>query len=238
MSADETQAAPNEQLQEAVVVRYEEEAEADKTWRGIGFLRARKQVQTAAVKEMVPRNIEDVDLQRVPVGDGDSGQIETLPDGSVSIPLFEEELVITRRTVLKERLIIRKHLVTEEQRVETELRKEFVEIDADEGVEVMRGRAAFDEGASRLGEVALVDREGRIGPLGTTFYNTLLDENAASHIALGNAYEIGVGEEDRGRVNKSAIHIDFMIGGNDVRVTGITRDGRDVPVLADGSWQI
>ena len=137
MSADETQAAPDEQLQEAVVVRYEEEAEADKTWRGIGFLRARKHVQTAAVKEMVPRNIEDVDLQRVAVGDGDSGQIETLPDGSVSIPLFEEELVITRRTVLKERLIIRKHLVTEEQRVETELRKEFVEIDADEGVEVV-----------------------------------------------------------------------------------------------------
>jgi aminopeptidase len=113
-----------------------------------------------------------------------------------------------------------------------------VQIDADSGVDVLRERAAHDEDASRLGELALVDREGRIGPLGTTFYNTLLDENAASHVALGNAYEIGVGEEDRTKVNKSAIHIDFMIGGNDVDVTGITQDGAEVPVLRGGTWQI
>jgi aminopeptidase len=113
-----------------------------------------------------------------------------------------------------------------------------VEIDADTGVDVLRERAAHDEDASRLGELALVDREGRIGALGTTFYNTLLDENAASHIALGNAYEIGVGEEDRGKVNKSAIHIDFMIGGDDVDVTAITKDGDEVPVLRGGTWQI
>lgn len=113
-----------------------------------------------------------------------------------------------------------------------------VQIDADSGVEVLRERAEFDEGASRLGELALVDREGRIGPLGTVFYNTLLDENAASHIALGSAYEIGVGEEERSRVNRSAIHIDFMIGGDDVDATGITRGGDEVPVLRGGSWQI
>jgi aminopeptidase len=113
-----------------------------------------------------------------------------------------------------------------------------VQIDADTGVDVLRERAAHDEDASRLGELALVDREGRIGPLGTTFYNTLLDENAASHIALGNAYEIGVGEEDRAQVNKSAIHIDFMIGGDDVDVTGITADGDEIPVLRGGTWQI
>ena len=113
-----------------------------------------------------------------------------------------------------------------------------VEIDAGSGVDVLRERAAHDADASRLGELALVDREGRIGPLGTTFYNTLLDENAASHIALGNAYEIGVGEEDRAKVNKSEIHIDFMIGADDVDVTGITRDGDEVPVLRGGTWQI
>ena len=56
----------------------------------------------------------------------------------------------------------------------------------------MRGRAAFDEGAARLGEVALVDREGRIGRLGTVFYDTLLDENAASHIALGDGFDQGL----------------------------------------------
>jgi aminopeptidase len=113
-----------------------------------------------------------------------------------------------------------------------------VEIDADTGVDVLRERAAFDDDASRLGELALVDREGRIGPLGTVFYTTLLDENAASHIALGSGYELTVGEEDVPRINKSGIHIDFMIGGDDVAVTGVTRDGDEVPVLRDGTWQI
>ena len=113
-----------------------------------------------------------------------------------------------------------------------------VDIQADTGAEVLRERAAYDADASRLGELALVDREGRIGTLGTTFYNTLLDENAASHIALGNAYEITVGREDVPNINKSAIHIDFMIGGDDVRVTGITRNGDGVPVLLGGTWQI
>jgi aminopeptidase len=112
-----------------------------------------------------------------------------------------------------------------------------VEIDG-EGAEALRGRAAMDEGASRLGEVALVDREGRIGKTDTVFFNTLLDENAASHLALGNAYAIAVGDEDRARINKSAIHIDFMVGGDDVDVTGITKDGDEVPVLRGGAWQI
>ncbi len=113
-----------------------------------------------------------------------------------------------------------------------------VDIQADSGAEVLRERAAHDQDASRLGELALVDREGRIGTLGTTFYNTLLDENAASHIALGNAYEITVAPEDVPNINKSAIHVDFMIGDDDVRVTGITRDGDEVPVLLGGTWQI
>jgi aminopeptidase len=113
-----------------------------------------------------------------------------------------------------------------------------VDIEADSGADVLRERARYDTDASRLGELALVDREGRIGALGTTFYNTLLDENAASHIALGNAYEITVGAEDVPKINKSAVHIDFMIGGEDVHVTGITREGEHVPVLLDGTWQI
>jgi aminopeptidase len=113
-----------------------------------------------------------------------------------------------------------------------------VDIQADSGAEVLRERAAYDADASRLGELALVDREGRIGTLGTTFYNTLLDENAASHIALGNAYELTVGAEDLPKINKSAIHIDFMIGGDDVQVTGLTGDGAEVPVLSDGTWRI
>ena len=70
------------------------------------------------------------------------------------------------------------------------------------------------------------------------FYDTLLDENAASHIALGSAYDSAVGEEDRERVNRSSIHVDFMVGAAGVDVTGITRDGERVPVLRDAAWQI
>ena len=113
-----------------------------------------------------------------------------------------------------------------------------VEIDADSNAEALRGRTAVDEGGSRLGEVALVDRESRIGALDTIFFNTLLDENAASHVALGNAYAISAGEEDQERINRSAIHIDFMIGSNEVDVTGLTRDGDRVPVLRGGAWQV
>src|SRR5687767_11662315 len=114
-----------------------------------------------------------------------------------------------------------------------------VRADADVGADALRAAIAKDDGSSRLGELALVDREGRIGPLGTVFYDTLIDENAASHIALGNGIAFGVeDEEDLRRINESAIHVDFMIGGNDVDVTGITRDDERVPVLRDGSWQI
>ncbi|MGZ4166236.1 MAG: aminopeptidase [Solirubrobacteraceae bacterium] len=114
-----------------------------------------------------------------------------------------------------------------------------VEVDADQGAEVMRGMISADEGAARLGEVALVDREGRIGPLGTVFFDTLLDENAASHIALGHGYVAGVGDEaDVQRTNTSVIHTDFMIGSNEVSVTGFLANGDPVPLLRDGRWQI
>jgi aminopeptidase len=114
-----------------------------------------------------------------------------------------------------------------------------VKVDAEEGADALRAAIARDEGASRLGEVALVDREGRIGPLGTVFYETLLDENAASHIALGNAYTFPLEDEaDVARANRSAIHVDFMIGSNEVEVDGITRDGDRVPVLRGGAWQL
>ena len=116
---------------------------------------------------------------------------------------------------------------------------EAVEIEAQSGAEALRATCARDEGASRLGEVALVDGEGRIGPLDTTFYDTLLDENAASHIAFGRAYEFTVDDPaDRGRANLSDIHVDFMIGGPEVTVTGITDDGERVPVLVRGEWRI
>jgi len=112
-------------------------------------------------------------------------------------------------------------------------------MDAERGADTLRSLTAKDEGASRLGELALVDGEGRIGPLGTVFYETLLDENAASHVALGSAYDIGVEDEsDRGRINTSEVHVDFMIGSPEVDVDGVTRDGDAVPLLRGGAWQI
>jgi len=113
-----------------------------------------------------------------------------------------------------------------------------VEIDADEGADALRTMAGKDEGASRLGEVALVDRESRIGRLGRTFAETLLDENAASHVALGSAYEFSVKPEDLERVNRSQIHVDFMIGSDEVDVTGVTAGGAEVPVLREGAWRL
>jgi aminopeptidase len=113
------------------------------------------------------------------------------------------------------------------------------QIDADCGAEILRSMCVKDEGASRIGEVALVDRESRIGQSGSVFYSILLDENAASHIALGNAYPFGVKDgPGRERANKSAIHVDFMIGSDDVAVTGVRSDGTEVPLLRDGAWQI
>ncbi|MGZ4390921.1 MAG: aminopeptidase [Gaiellaceae bacterium] len=113
-----------------------------------------------------------------------------------------------------------------------------VEIDADENVEALRGLTEIDEGARRLGELALVDGEGRIGPLNTVFYNTLLDENASSHIALGNGFPFLIEDEDRKRANASTQHIDFMIGSAELDVDGVTADGERVPVLRNLAWQI
>ncbi|MEI8105865.1 MAG: aminopeptidase [Actinomycetes bacterium] len=113
-----------------------------------------------------------------------------------------------------------------------------VEVEAEENGVAMQSKVAYDDGSARLGEVALVDRHGRIGPLGTVFYDTLLDENAASHIALGNGFPFAVEAEDAERVNVSGIHIDFMIGSPEMVVTGVTASGERIPVLVGGDWQI
>jgi aminopeptidase len=113
-----------------------------------------------------------------------------------------------------------------------------VEIDADENAEALRSRLGDDPAAVRLGELALVDRAGRIGPLGTVFYDTLLDENASSHIAFGSGFPFLVEESDAGRVNESTTHIDFMIGSPELEVDGVTADGERVPILRGGDWQV
>ena len=154
-------------------------------------------------------------------------EVFTTPD-----PLQADgHVTATRPLVLKDGSVVRG------------LRVEFaagraVRIDADENGEALGTLLAVDDGATRLGEVALVDRYGRVGQLETTFFDTLLDENAASHLALGSAYESLVGEGDVGRINRSQVHLDFVVGSNELSVTGITASGDCMPVLAGGDWQL
>src|SRR3954462_3502419 len=106
-----------------------------------------------------------------------------------------------------------------------------VEIEADTNADTLKSLLDIAEGARRLGELALVDRQGRIGPLGTVFYNTLLAETAASHIALGAGFPFLVEDDDLERVNSSGTHVDFMIGSPELEVDGLTAAGERVPVL-------
>jgi aminopeptidase len=113
----------------------------------------------------------------------------------------------------------------------------IVGVDADTAADVIRTIVERSAGADRLGELALVDDEGRIGKMDTVYFDTLLDENAASHIAIGSGFPFLAGEHAE-RVNDSEIHIDFMIGSPELTVTGITADGERVPVLVGGKWAI
>jgi aminopeptidase len=90
----------------------------------------------------------------------------------------------------------------------------------------------------RLGEVALVDSTSRIGQSGRTYYETLLDENAAAHIAFGSGFGGTRTEKPARRLNQSSVHLDVMIGSPDFEVTGINAKGRRIPVIRDGLWQI
>ena len=116
---------------------------------------------------------------------------------------------------------------------------QIVEIDADAGADVVKGEIDTDERAAFLGEVALVDGTSRIGKTGLTFLDTLYDENATCHIAYGCAYAEAVdgGMAVEG-VNDSTVHTDFMIGGPDVDVDGITPTGETVPLLRNEIWQL
>ena len=119
-----------------------------------------------------------------------------------------------------------------------------VEVHAEKNEEALKLMIAMDEGACKLGECALVPYDSPINRSGILFYNTLFDENASCHLALGMGYSSCLKDfekytPDEARelgVNDSMIHEDFMIGSPDLRITGITADGREVPIFINGDW--
>lgn len=119
-----------------------------------------------------------------------------------------------------------------------------VEVHAEKNEDALRTMVSMDEGAAMLGECALVPYDSPIRNSGIMFYNTLFDENAACHLALGAGFTSCIRDYDKYSIeecrsmgiNDSMIHEDFMIGSHDTDITGITADGREVPIFRNGGW--
>jgi len=113
-----------------------------------------------------------------------------------------------------------------------------LEADSDDDRDFVASFIDADRMGRRLGEVALVDASSRIGRTGRIYYNTLLDENAAAHIAFGSGFGGTRSETPAKGVNRSTIHLDVMIGGPELEATGFSARGRRIPLIRDGAWQI
>jgi len=119
-----------------------------------------------------------------------------------------------------------------------------VDFTAEEGYEVLKDLLDLDEGAKRLGEVALVPFDSPISKSNIIFYNTLFDENASCHFALGKAYPTNIKggsdmneeELDKAGVNDSLTHVDFMVGTEDLNIVGETKEGEKVQIFENGNW--
>lgn len=121
-----------------------------------------------------------------------------------------------------------------------------VSVKAEKGQELLEHMIKMDEGACMLGELALVPHDSPISNSGILFYNTLFDENAACHVALGAGFDETIpgfenmsDEELKAKgINESIIHVDFMVGSKDLNITGYTRDGKKVQIFKNGNWAI
>ena len=120
----------------------------------------------------------------------------------------------------------------------------IVEVKAEVGEALLKKMVSMDEGAAMLGECALIPYDSPINESGVLFYNTLFDENASCHFAVGHGFneclkgfEKLTDEECKARgVNDSMIHVDFMIGSRDMSIVGVTKDGRRVQIFENGNW--
>lgn len=121
-----------------------------------------------------------------------------------------------------------------------------VEVRAEKNQDVLEKMIAMDEGAAYLGECALIAYDSPINNTGILFYNTLFDENASCHLALGRGFneclegfeKLSVKECEEAGINNSMIHVDFMIGSKDMSIVGVKKDGTRVQIFKDGNWAI
>ncbi len=121
-----------------------------------------------------------------------------------------------------------------------------VETYAEKNGDLLNKMVSMDEGAAYLGECALIAYDSPINNTGILFYNTLFDENASCHLALGRGFNnclenyenYSVEECEKLGINSSMIHVDFMIGSKDMSITGVTKDGKRVVIFKNGNWSI
>ena len=119
-----------------------------------------------------------------------------------------------------------------------------IDVHAEEGEAALRSILSLDEGSAYLGECALVPFDSPINNTGLLFYNTLFDENAACHLALGRGFtnlykdflKYSEDEIHSFGINKSLSHVDFMIGSKDLNIVGTTSSGKEVQIFKDGNW--
>jgi len=188
----------------------------------------------------------------LPVGYCFCATQETGSDGTLFIANMPSEEIFAApdRLRVNGTVVASMPLLYNNEKVEG-LRLEFkdgkaVSFSADRGTEAIEHLLATDEGASYLGEVALVPHDSKVSSTGTLFYTTLYDENASCHLALGKAYpdsikgglEMTQDELLAAGLNHSLEHVDFMFGTPQLCVTGITTEGERIPVFESGNWAL